>query len=427
MGLLSGDRIIVGYDLGNEVSQISYSLSESGEVETLSQVAGAEHYNIPTVLCKRCGVNQWFYGKEAIRYSTEQQGILVDNLLALALDGEPVLIEGESLDPVALLTLFVKRSLGMLSQIASPDRISAMMITCETLDHRILEVLGRVIQGLHLKTDKIAFESHTESYYNYMIHQPEELWMHRSVLFHYNAGGIKAYRLECNQHTTPIVAFIDEREFPFPAWETVPEEEAARQNRLSELDGQFLKIAGEICEGGMFGSVFLIGDGFDQEWLKESLKLLCKESRVFQGNNLFSKGACFGMHERLCASESGKQHVFLGNDKLKANIGMKVLRQGEESYYALLDAGINWYEAENQVEFYLQDGNVLELVITPLIGQKGKVARITLEDFPGTIARLRVRLRMESENVLAVEIEDEGLGEIRPATGKLWKEQIEMY
>ena len=51
MGLLSGDRIIVGYDLGNEVSQISYSLSESGEVETLSQVAGAEHYNIPTVLC----------------------------------------------------------------------------------------------------------------------------------------------------------------------------------------------------------------------------------------------------------------------------------------------------------------------------------------------------------------------------------------
>ena len=295
MGLLSGDRIIVGYDLGNEVSQISYSLSESGEVETLSQVAGAEHYNIPTVLCKRCGVNQWFYGKEAIRYSTEQQGILVDNLLALALDGEPVLIEGESLDPVALLTLFVKRSLGMLSQIASPDRISAMMITCETLDHRILEVLGRVIQGLHLKTDKIAFESHTESYYNYMIHQPEELWMHRSVLFHYNAGGIKAYRLECNQHTTPIVAFIDEREFPFPAWETVPEEEAARQNRLSELDGQFLKIAGEICEGGMFGSVFLIGDGFDQEWLKESLKLLCKESRVFQGNNLFSKGACFGM------------------------------------------------------------------------------------------------------------------------------------
>ena len=60
MGFLNSGRVIVGYDLGNEFSQISYSLSDSGEVETLSQVAGTEHYNIPTVLCKRIGVNHWF-------------------------------------------------------------------------------------------------------------------------------------------------------------------------------------------------------------------------------------------------------------------------------------------------------------------------------------------------------------------------------
>lgn len=53
MGFLSSEKVIVGYDLGNEFSQISFSRSETGEVETLSQVAGAENYNIPTVLCKR--------------------------------------------------------------------------------------------------------------------------------------------------------------------------------------------------------------------------------------------------------------------------------------------------------------------------------------------------------------------------------------
>ena len=51
--------------------------------------------------------------------------------------------------------------------------------------------------------------------------------------------------------------------------------------------------------------------------------------------------------------ENGKNHVYLGQDKLKSNIGMKVRRQGEESYQALLDAGINWYEAQNTMEFYL--------------------------------------------------------------------------
>ena len=109
VGLLGGEKLIVGYDLGNEYSQISVAVSGKGEVETLSQVAGAQSYNIPTVLCKRNGVNQWFYGREAIRYAGEEQGILVENLLELALDGEPVVIEGESFDPSALLALFFKQ------------------------------------------------------------------------------------------------------------------------------------------------------------------------------------------------------------------------------------------------------------------------------------------------------------------------------
>lgn len=427
MGFLNSGRVIVGYDLGNEFSQISYSLSDSGEVETLSQVAGTEHYNIPTVLCKRSGVNQWFYGREALRYGAEQQGIQVDNLLTLALDGEPVLIDGESLDPVALLTLFFKRSLGMLSQTASPDKIGALMITCETLDSRMLEVLGQVAAGLHLKTDKIAFQSHIESYYNYMIYQPQELRVYQSVLLARGVNSVRTYRMESNRRTTPVVVFIEEEEFPFPQQRIPGPEEGLTESEKQEMDNALLKAAEEICEGRLVGSVFLIGDGFDQEWMKESLRYLCKKRRVFQGNNLFSKGAVFGMQERLNAGSAGKGYVFLSRDKLKANIGMEILRQGEESYYALLDAGTNWYEAETEMEFYLQDGNELQLTITPLNGQSGRLARIVLEEVPETVTRLWGRFYMKAENILAVEIEDEGLGEIRPATGKVWKETIELY
>ncbi len=419
MGFLSSEKVIVGYDLGNEFSQISFSRSETGEVETLSQVAGAENYNIPTVLCKRSGVNQWFYGKEAIRYGEEQQGILVENLLELALDGEPVLIDGESFEPVALLALFFKRSLGLLSQVASSDRIEALMITCEVLDHRILDILNGVVAGIHLKGVKVAFQSHTESYYSYMIHQPRELWAYQSVLFAYRGSCIKTYRMECNKRTTPVVAFIEEREFPFPQREDM--------SRAEELDSGLLKIAGEVFEGNIIGSVFLIGDGFDREWMKDSLRYLCKNRRVFQGNNLFSKGACFGMQERLNVSEVGKEYVFLGNDKLKANIGMSLMRQGQESYYAILDAGVNWYEAEHEMEFSLRAGSEITLTITPLKGKNGKLAQIVLEDFPGTIARLRARFYLEAENLLVVEIEDMGFGEIRPATGRSWREKIELY
>ena len=429
MGILKSEKLIVGYDLGNDFSQISYAVSAGGEVETLSQVAGEQVYNIPTVLCKRRGVNQWFYGKEAIRNAEEQQGILVGNLLTLALNGEPILIEDTSYDPVALLTLFFKRSLGMLSQVGTSEKLGALMITCEQLNQRMIEVLGGMVEGLRLKTDRIFFQSHTESFYNYMLRQPRELWAAQTMLFDYRNDSVKIYMMDCNKRTTPIVAFIEEIEEDF----FLPHQSGEEQTSLTEaekqrLDENFLKLAEKACSNRTVSSVFLIGDGFSEEWMKESLRFLCSRGRrVFQGNNLFGKGACHGMQERLQPSEVGKEYVFLGKDKLKANIGMDILNQGENSYLALLDAGVNWYEASHITEFYIQDGNQINIKITPLIGKEVRMDRIVLEDLEGTISRLRAKLYLEAENRLVMEIEDLGFGAFRMPSGRVWQKVIELY
>ena len=114
-GKKNSGKIFVGYDLGKMVSQISFCAPDGSDAQTVSSIAGTEQYNIPTVLCKRSGVNQWFYGKEAIKYAGEEGGILVEDLLTLAERGEDVVVEGEPFDPAALLTLFVKRSLSLLN------------------------------------------------------------------------------------------------------------------------------------------------------------------------------------------------------------------------------------------------------------------------------------------------------------------------
>lgn len=361
MRLPGSEKVIVGYDLGNKYAQIScYVTGSEEEIRTLSSVAGSSVYTIPLALSKRQGVNQWFYGSEAIRYAGEEEGILVENLLKLARDGEPVQIDGAPIDPVALLTLFLKRSLGLLSQVTNTERIGALMITCEELDHRMLEVLTAATEGLHLKTDQICFQSHVESFYYYNLYQPEELWRHKTILCEYGDASIRTYCMECNRHTTPVVAYMEEREFPFP---------------VPESDEKMQEIAKKLCENQMISSVYLIGEAFSRDWMKESLRYLCKGRRVFQGNNLFSKGACYGMMERLTPGETGKNHVFLGKDKLKSNIGMKVLRRGEVSYQALLDAGINWYEAKNTMEFYLLEGRAVEILITSLTGKGNRICQ----------------------------------------------------
>lgn len=412
MRLPGSEKVIVGYDLGNKYAQIScYVTGSEEEIRTLSSVAGSSVYTIPLALSKRQGVNQWFYGSEAIRYAGEEEGILVENLLKLARDGEPVQIDGAPIDPVALLTLFLKRSLGLLSQVTNTERIGALMITCEELDHRMLEVLTAATEGLHLKTDQICFQSHVESFYYYNLYQPEELWRHKTILCEYEDASIRTYCMECNRHTTPVVAYMEEREFPFP---------------VPESDEKMQEIAKKLCENQMISSVYLIGEAFSRDWMKESLRYLCKGRRVFQGNNLFSKGACYGMMERLTPGENGKNYVFLGKDKLKSNIGMKVLRQGEESYQALLDAGINWYEAKNTMEFYLLEGRAVEILITSLTGKGNRIARIVPEELQEGIIRLRISVEMRDDTHLKVELEDLGFGTFRAATHHIWKEEIEL-
>ena len=135
---------MIGYDLGENYAQISYYLPSAEDVETLPVVAGSEQYNIPLALCRRKEKNQWLYGRDALRAAKEQEGYLVDNLLELVRSGEPVVIEEESFEPAALLTLFVKRSLSLLSIVAQPEYLDGVMFTVERLDERMVDVLSQI-------------------------------------------------------------------------------------------------------------------------------------------------------------------------------------------------------------------------------------------------------------------------------------------
>lgn len=164
--------------------------------------------------------------------------------------------------------------------------------------------------------------------------------------------------------------------------------------------------------------------------MQKSLKYLCDGRRVFQGNNLYSKGACFTLMERLQDSVVGGEYVFLGNDKLKANVGMRVSKRGLASYYAMLDAGNNWYEIEHDCELYLQDEDEIEFEVSPLIGKEKTLLKMQLEGLglnAGEATRIHLHIRLNRENVMCVRVEDLGFGEFREPAESVWEEELELY
>lgn len=75
----------IGLDFGKKYALVSYCTSDMSEPDTISTVAGSELYQIPLSLCKRRGIGQWYYGKEAETVMKNGEGSGCDRLFSRAL------------------------------------------------------------------------------------------------------------------------------------------------------------------------------------------------------------------------------------------------------------------------------------------------------------------------------------------------------
>lgn len=346
--------------------------------------------------------------------------------MALARDNTSIKVNEEELTGEYLLEIFVKKALAMLSAYIVSEDIAAVAFTMKDMNTDVLKMLKNISKHAVYRKTEIYFLSHEDCFFQYMIHQPEEMWVHDVLLYDYRSDGIKSYRLSMNRKTNPVACFIDTTHYPqMKISDLSDKSETAKSVFYRQLDATLLEIVRRNCERGIITSVFLLGDSFSKDWCRESLKYMCRGRRVFQGNNLFSKGACYGARERIYPSTLFTSYVYLSGDKLRANIGMTCNRGQNEVYYPILDAGTNWYEAQSVFDVILAKNNIITLNIAPVDGRKTRIARISLEGLKvrgNKTNRVELRFYMEDANAVQIQITDKGFGEFFPSTGQVWRE-----
>ena len=425
----SRKKIMAGFELGRSYAQVSYIGPGMDKPETAATITGTQIYNIPTVLCKRIGVNQWYYGRSAEKMSGSDQVIKVDHLLDRARNGESVEVDGERFDPSALLTLFIKRALSILTFVCSVEDLDSIMFTVESLDDRMIGIFGGIVKNLGLDKTKIYFQDYAESIFHYMMYQPEELWKGETISCLYDGETVHIYKMDRNIHTTPIVVLISEE---VSEGMILPESKPGDDNSeaFKELDRRFDGFIEAVCKGSEQSSFYLLGDGFKEKWMDVSLKSLCSGGRrVFQGNNMFSIGACCCLMDKKNPCENAGKHIYLGRDKLKSNVGMNVFVQGREEYHALLDAGTNWYDAQCESDIILGDDPTVSVIVTPLDGQRVHTEVLTLRnipDRPTKTTRIHMTVTMKSIDDAFVEMKDMGFGELYPASDEKWQFEVKL-
>lgn len=419
-------KYIIGYELGKKHVQISYLKIGDKEPETFSTVAGQEQYNIPFALYKQEDKNLWYIGKEALAKHQEMGGILLTNLLENALLQEMTEVNLETYDSAALLALFVKRSLSYLSFVAPVEKQVAIMFTVENLEQKTVEILRQMVEYLQMPQVLIQFVGKEESFFYYNLHTDSSLWTNRVYMYEMQENKLQSYQLYLNRQTKPVVTLIEKKEYEeFPMYEN--EEPTGEEKEIR--DQIFLEYVTEDMEEKIVSTVYLIGDGFLGEWYQKSVRFLCGKRRVFLGNNLYSKGACFALLDKMEPTELSASYVYLGTDKVKANVGMELIRQGAPSYLAILDGGSSWYDCKKEWDMILEGDNRLVFRITPLDGKNTTQTEIVLHGLlmnKNPLCRIRVESYMENPTTLKLKFKEMGFGEFYPSQGQYWEETIEL-
>ncbi len=123
------------------------------------------------------------------------------------------------------------------------------------------------------------------------------------------------------------------------------------------------------------------------------------------------------------------KHIFLGNDKLKSTIAVKALANGKEVLVPLLAAGTNWYEAETEVDFLLDEEQSIEILVSHITSEESFAVKMELDGMPKRprkATRIHMSMQMVTEMMCRIEVNDLGFGEIFKHTGMSWKKEIEL-
>ncbi len=410
-------NILIGFQLGKQSSQICYYDRKAQEPMSISTKVGSTLYEFPTSLCKKVGKDEWHFGLEAEYFGQMSDSILIEDLYELNQSMKSVTIDKKSYEPWELLHIFMNETLKMLGVKDISKSIAGLVVTCEELKLPLVQNLKKALEKLGLKQGCTRIVNYEESFYFHTMYQKSDLYVKRVALITFEGSLVSFQQLSVNHKTRPALVSLSEKK-TFPV-EGVQE----------EWDGSFYRAILEYMGRDAYSSAYIIGNGFEQEWAVCSLPLLAKHAKhIFYGNNLFVKGACYSAKE-LLEEKKLREYLYMGKDLIRTNVGMEMIVHGMKVYYPLIAAGVNWYDADKECEFILDDKTELNFLVSSMEGGERKMYAMMLPDLPqrpNRTTRLLLQMQCVSSSECCIKVTDLGFGEMYPASGKVWLESMEL-
>ncbi|MDF2512994.1 MAG: hypothetical protein K0S04_2860 [Herbinix sp.] len=407
-------KVIVGYDLCDDFTQISCYSYKTGEPLPigLSQTDGSDT-KIPTVLCVRTDTKQWLYGEEALSCAGSGTGVLVEQILNKVRRNEMVELLETQFSAVSLLEKFFRKSLVLIRNHFPTDPITKLVVTVPDSEPEFVGFIYQALFQLGLEKDRAVVISHAGAYLYYALNQDKALWSNDVGLFDFNKDGLSYYKIQINRKVKPMVAGLVKsdltREFN---WETL-------LNKEINSAYLFENIANTVLHKQLVTTLYFTGDGFEDGWANETIKKLCVGRRGFMGQNLFTLGACYAAKE-LSGDTKLQDILLLNDDMVTTSVAIRVYLDTKYIELPLMEAGQVWYEVEKGIEVIPEGEPRLELSLTSIMSTDAVRKILHLEQWSERMnrtTRLRIDFSCESKDLAIIKVTDLGFGELFQGTG----------
>ncbi|MCI8402609.1 MAG: hypothetical protein HFI38_11085 [Lachnospiraceae bacterium] len=409
--------LILGVDVCDDYTQISLFDMESFDAQAVG-FGEDEKVLIPTMVCKKKGEDTWLIGEEAYRVALFGEGSMVDKLVKLVSREGTATIEGVMYTAKEMFQTYLEQILDIPRKRTGEREIVSVAYTIREVRPGIMDLLVEISENLGIPRERVHILNHTEAFLFYVLSQKQDIWSNQVCAFDLVDHGLHYYELGVMRGRRPQVveAIHEELEegFSLELLET-PSGERLADRILSAC-------ARRVMDKKVISSVFLTGKGFENpQWPEDFLRFVCNKRRVFGGQNLFSKGACFVAFDSL-QKNSSYPYICICEGRLRSQVAMNVQYEGRQRQLIIAAAGSNWYETKAAVTFVLDGTDQVDFMVTPVGSPSSNRYTVDLAEFPRRPAKttkVEVIVSFTGERGMTVRVFDKGFGELFPSSGKM--------
>lgn len=415
------ESFYIGMDLCSDSTQISFYNDIKREPETVNQLNNKETYMMPNILFFSKKTGDWYVGSEASEARFREDGVILDDLYQNARSEDIIDVDGVSYTYRQLFLLMIKMHIDSFLYRYEGATVKQLVISIPEYNKDIFKALSNFYREINVPAECVKITSHLDSGLYYILNQSSDLWINSVALFDYNTDGLNYYRIDISRGKNPEIISVTHEDYSAQFNLAL----FAGDNIL--MDVTFAKIAEYEMKKTYISSVFLTGLGFSEKWMNKSRNILCQGRRVFAGQNIYTKGACYkavgGEYE-----EFYKKYFVETKENVVYDIGISEDEESDE-FIPIALGGRQWYNIHGKISVILDDTDMITLVYRNRRTEETKKETVKLHGIPkrpNKTSKFSLEVEFENPHQGAVVIKDMGFGKLFPTTNKIYRKEFEI-